>query len=588
MNNKGSYIIGGFELLYNAPSGMKCEISGLKKSGIFTFVFNFTGKFDSNDYLEIQWKYDAIDTHSFWYSTAIRSRNLGTNWGGDYYTMANKGSPMGIFFNSKMENLITFAISDPVSITRITSGILEEESKLFCRFIIWPQSSGSENYSVSIMVDTRRIPYFHAIENVENFWEKKGFRPARAPPQCTLPVYSTWYSFHQDLSREELLEEAKLAKLVGFGSIFIDDGWQTSDNARGYGYTGDWIPSREKLGDPKSLVSQLQDYGLKVVFWFAAPFVGRYSKVWSQYSDRILYYNEQEKFAVLDVKDPEVRGYITRKILEIVRDLGLDGVKLDFIDAIHPDTMHGSKKDPNEGNQNPLYTEFLMESIYNSLTGFKENIMIEIRQNFHGPAMRKYGNIVRATDCPQDYLENRKRTADLRLLCGSTPVHSDMIMWNPGDKAETVAKHLINVLFAVPQVSVNLRKLPEEHMEVLKFWINFWKNNSDILMNGKFAPLYPELGFPIISSRKGRSEIVGIYAPIAFEIQFQGLNDLILVNSSDFNSIPVLSDREEGIFSREEYDCRGKLISEVKLEIHQGLNIIRTLTSGLSILHRLN
>ena len=33
-------------------------------------------------------------------------------------------------------------------------------------------------------------------------------------------------------------------------SVFLDGGWQTSDNRRGYKYTGDWEFDRSKFPDP--------------------------------------------------------------------------------------------------------------------------------------------------------------------------------------------------------------------------------------------------------------------------------------------------------------------------------------------------
>ena len=41
-----------------------------------------------------------------------------------------------------------------------------------------------------------------------------------------------------------------------------------------------------------------------------------------------------------------------------------------------------------------------------------------------GPAMRKYGNIFRAHDCPNDAQSNLTRTIDLRLLSGNTAVRA--------------------------------------------------------------------------------------------------------------------------------------------------------------------
>ena len=79
--------------------------------------------------------------------------------------------------------------------------------------------------------------------------------------------------------------------------------------------------------------------------------------------------------------------------------------------------------------------------------------MIEFRQPYIGPLMRKYGNMFRAGDAPNAYVANRVRTIDLRLLSGETAVHSDMIMWHPDEPVERAALQLLNVMFSVGRVS---------------------------------------------------------------------------------------------------------------------------------------
>ena len=64
-------------------------------------------------------------------------------------------------------------------------------------------------------------------------------------------------------------------------------------------------------------------------------------------------------------------------------------------------------------------------------------------------------------------------------------VHSDMITWNNNDTNESVAKQLIAVLFGVPQISVRLDEIKAKHYEVLKFWLNFWMENREVLLDGK-------------------------------------------------------------------------------------------------------
>ncbi len=64
------------------------------------------------------------------------------------------------------------------------------------------------------------------------------------------------------------------------------------------------------------------------------------------------------------------------------------------------------------------------------LRAIKPEVMIEFRQSYIGPKMRRYGNLFRADDCPLDAISNRVRCSDIRLIAGDTAVHADMLMSN--------------------------------------------------------------------------------------------------------------------------------------------------------------
>ena len=128
--------------------------------------------------------------------------------------------------------------------------------------------------------------------------------------------------------------------------------------------------------------------------------------------------------------------------------------------------------------------------------------MIEFRQPYTGPAMRKYGNMLRAADCPNVALINRVATTDLRLLSGKTAVHADMLMWHNSESVENAALQLLNVLFSVPQISVKLADIPKEHFEMVRFYTDYWLKNRDLLLEGEFVPYSPQSNYPMITGEK--------------------------------------------------------------------------------------
>ena len=84
-----------------------------------------------------------------------------------------------------------------------------------------------------LRLDARQIPYHQALAEVASWWaQQPGYEPTPTPDVARDPVYSTWYNFHQNLDAAVLLDELRQAKQLGYDTVIVDDGWQTTDSAR--------------------------------------------------------------------------------------------------------------------------------------------------------------------------------------------------------------------------------------------------------------------------------------------------------------------------------------------------------------------
>ena len=146
-------------------------------------------------------------------------------------------------------------------------------------------------------------------------------------------MYSTWYSDHQHVSAESVERHARAGASYGCAAVIVDDGWQTDDTARGYAYCGDWEPTSRTFPDMASHVRRVHELGLRYVLWIAPPLIGVHSKAWDRLKDRILGFADGEVTAVLDPRYPEVREHLLESCIRPVRDWGVDGLKIDFIDS---------------------------------------------------------------------------------------------------------------------------------------------------------------------------------------------------------------------------------------------------------------
>ena len=128
-----------------------------------------------------------------------------------------------------------------------------------------------------------------------------------------------------------------------------------------------------------------------------------------------------------------------------------------------------------------------------------------------GPAMRQYGNMFRAGDCPADLQSNRQRIANLRLTSGESAVHSDMLEWNLTETPENAARHILSALFSVVQYSMMLGELPENHTRVIKHWLDFSQKHRETLLKSEFRPYHPEKCYPVIEAESDEELIVAVY-----------------------------------------------------------------------------
>lgn len=457
--------------------------------------------------LKLEWMFYADDIYSTWSPVIRMERSINPNWNKKQTdSKLHSGAPLHALVSSKGKNRLCIAVSDSITPIRISTGICEEQAAVECTLEIFTQTGTFpiSEYSVILRLDTRDIAYEDSIRDAVAWWENAcGYKATYIPDSALLPLDSLWYSFHQNLSTDEIIKECEQAKLLGMKSVIIDDGWQTDDNNRGYAHCGDWNTSKNKIQDMRELTEQIHALDMKVILWFSVPYMGIYSKSYSKFSHMLLNGSDpDETVFILDPRYGQVREYLTNIYEKAVLDWDLDGLKLDFLDSFYL-TEKSKLPDPKRDTESlEMAIDMLMEDILHRLRAIKQDILIEFRHSYIGPGMRRYGNILRVTDCPMDALKNRGDIINLRLTSGNTAVHSDMLMWNNEASVETAALQLCCVLYSVPQISMRLDQLSQEHKNMIHFYLGFWLTYRDVLLNGQLYANNPESNYSLVWAEK--------------------------------------------------------------------------------------
>ena len=535
--------------------------------------------------ITVKWEYPCVDIYSIWSANIGFTRLLGADWA--KRTCRSRlafGAPFHALVSFGGENRMTVAVSDAQTPIEIATGVCEETADISCevRFFTEPINKIS-SYHATISIDTRPVGYGDALKRADRFLaDDCGYPSAYIPEAAKRPMYSCWYSFHQNLDVDAIIRQCKLAKEYGMESVIVDDGWQTDNSERGYAYCGDWEVCPSKVADMKDFVDRVHDCGMKFILWYSVPFVGIHSKAYSRFSDMFLDGPKEvsgRDWAILDPRYPEVRQFLVDTYVNAQREWGLDGFKLDFIDSFQLFKQTRSFDERWDTLSLEEGIDRLLSEVTAALRKADPDVLIEFRQAYFGPAIRKYGNMIRVRDCPNDPLANHVYGTDLRFVSDKTAIHSDMLMWNPNDTVESAAHQILCILFTVPQISVMLDQIPESHRKMLKFWMTYWNENQKILLDGDFSAIEPEHLYTQVRATGNGKTIAVAHGNPVLEVDEDGKIDLINNMGGD-----TLLIRAKKAFGEKQYrilDCTGDQIAEGKIDLTAGIHDFKVPACGM-------
>ncbi len=496
-------------------------------------------------------------------------------WATKYTSQLAQNTPIAVGFNSAGVSPVAIACSEAFNFLEYGLYIDDRTCEIVgrCEFFVQPVAPLKE-YEVSVLLDRRGRNWVDTVKSCTEWVESKNsFTPAHVPESAYDPLYSTWYAYLQDVHDKELEKEAKLAAKLGMKTMILDDGWQKEDSKDFYSKAGDWMPVKSRFPDMKAHVAKVHEAGLKYMLWLAVPFMGNEAQNYNRFKKMFL------SDSVLDPRFPEVREYLLKTYERAVGEWGFDGLKLDFIDCFALPAQDPAIKDNYAGRDYrslPQAVDRLMKDVLQRLKKINPDVMIEFRQRYMGPAIRQYGNMIRAADTPADPYLNRRRICSLRLTSGKTAVHSDMLVWSKDETPQGAALPILNVLFSTIQYSMILQRVTPEHREVIQHWIKFSQEHRNALLKGDFTPHHPENGFSWVEGEDRKERIIACYAENACVKTGKPDKSVYLVNATGTSA--MLVDFAAKPSKIEAFDVFGKRVGT--LEAGEGLVRLPVPSSG--------
>ncbi|MCX5394823.1 glycoside hydrolase family 36 protein [Streptomyces sp. NBC_00094] len=476
--------------------------------------------------VEIRFSVPLADAAGYWHPKGGWRRTLVADWEGLSQVCLVDGPAAGCLYEHSGATLLTFAAADPVPEATVRFGVSEENDTHVVHLSL---PASAEPHRLLLVP---RAPSVATAVRPLRTWFAAAHPPMPVPDAARLPAYSTWYAFNQDVTADAVEAQAGPAAELGCGVLILDDGWQRFGNGRGYAGCGDWQPDPAKFPDLAGHVARVRALGLHYLLWVAPLLLGPEADCHDRWAASAPAPATVPGGRVLDPRLPDVRRHVVELCVSLVREYGVDGLKLDFLDEAAVYSGDGA------GDVGRAMTELLTE-VRGALEAVRPGLLLELRQPYVGPGMAPFGNMLRSFDCPADATANRVRILDTTLLAVGGAVHSDMVMWSRSAPVETVARQLIGALHAVPQISVRLDELPPEHLAAVRFWLGRWHLHRELLLDGRTEPGRPDELYPLVVAARGDECLVSVHGDRVVELDFAAYRRFHLVNGSDRDRVMV-------------------------------------------------
>lgn len=521
----------------------------------------------------IAWTVPVVDIHYKWNPDAFRHRYLDVmnDCANAFHSGAHGAAPVMSLYNMAGTNALTFALSDALHRNRL--GIsLDERGFLRCTVGLFQEPwDAVREYRCTLRLDQRRLPYYTVLKETGDWWERAGLTRPMAPEAATLPFFCTWYSHHGEVTQQDVLLQARLGRELGIEAIIVDGGWGVPLQ-----------PRPAQFPDLPGTVKAVQALGVKVLLW-TDPSQPNPTNEGLFGDDRRLG-AAPGKAGRFDPRYPEVRAQMVKEYLHLLDLSGCDGFKIDFVNSI-PGAPDDDRDDPRRDYKSvPEAVDAAMGEIYQALRERNPDILIEYRQRYTGPHLWRHCTMMRAVDCGNSYPDNRQRTLDIRLLCGSVPVHADPIIWHPDEPVASAALYLQHTLFSVPQVSVRLEALPQAHLDMIRTYLAFWREHRDVICSGELMPLAPQDSFPVVLARTERKLLAGVFADTVVPLPAPLSGQLLIVNATFRERVVVELPAAAGRWRVTVTAVTGERRAPFEVVLQEGVNTIPIPAGGYAVM----
>ena len=461
-------------------------------------------------------------------------------------------------------NQITVTCKDAYKAKFVSSNIKEESDSIVFSLGFFednPPLSNLQDYQAEVLVDFRSIHFSKAIYDASSWFLEDEFKSGIASADTTnVPVFSTWYPMHRNIPLENITRELDSLKTFSFKSVLVDDGWQSLVQMKidtAYTYEANSFKTM-------SLFKQkCSDMGLPLYLWYSIPFVGGNPVVLKKFEGKYIRYRAPRQMYVLDPRYADVRKYLVSTYANFLSTWHFDGYWFDFLKGFYP--KEGAVIDQDKG-RDFVSIDLAVDTLYSDmkarLNAIKPKFFMGQVFSVVGPNLVSYQNFLTGFVGVENTQVVREKMVNNRLLYGKYTPFMEVVAINPKESVEDIARKLQSVLFGNPYLSFYITTLPEVSKQTIRFWLDYWKKNHNVIFEGSFEPMQVSRFYPVIKVENEQKIIYMLYEDYAINLPIVLNKSIDVINSKTTGNIEFLLNKPDAQYNYEIFNCKGMSIDK--------------------------
>jgi alpha-galactosidase len=121
---------------------------------------------------------------------------------------------------------------------------------------------------------------------------------------------------------------------------------------------------------------------------------------------------------------------------------------------------------------------------------------------------------------------------------------------------------------------------------MIRYWLTFWRNHRDVLLDGELAALHPETNYPVVLATTPEKRVVVMYQETVVNPGLHLPGTLMVVNGTLDKRMVLEFAEDAGTRQLTIFDCQGQISRKERVHISKGLLRIEVPAAGMVTLVR--